>query len=309
MEADTLLRLHTIVSNYTESAGIIEVAVKLKTAKKFGGSLNAFPQKGHLMGTFAKTSYEASRQLLATGLNQEQVDSVIAARHHQAKLQGKPAPAFNGGRTIGQLKSRWEALKSEGYSYKHETGRFADNQERVSTRHEILSPEGETVGTVFTCEPCDSDTQIEMAVSKIEAATEIAKLEEDLFEMEYYGYSYHIARETDYYITLDNGKKIYFIIYGFDITIYKQIPEDGQLPPRPPCSIVEEVSFTFAPDQPNVASQDMRPIYLEILSRMHKLAAASEHADIYNARKERTFNYQPPSLIIRGADIVGRVSS
>ena len=91
------------------------------------------------------------------------------------------------------------------------------------------------------------------------------KLEEDLFEMEYYGYCWHKD--------------------GTEITVSLYAGRDGNLPPRPPFDITEETTFSVAP------ATDWETIYEEILVRMHKIANEGVSQTHYRKHRFETFNY------------------
>ena len=91
------------------------------------------------------------------------------------------------------------------------------------------------------------------------------KLEQDLFEMEYYGYVWH-----------KDGTEV-------RIDYYK--PEDGLLPPLPPFDIIKETTFHVAQDT------DIETTYIEILTRMHKMVKEGASQSHYREHRFKTFNY------------------
>ena len=93
----------------------------------------------------------------------------------------------------------------------------------------------------------------------------LAKLEEDLFEMEYYGYGW----EKD----------------GTEITINFYESEDGSLPPRSPFNITTVATF----DVPETAGWSA--IYFETLRRMHRLVGQSSSRLHYLKNRLNTFNF------------------
>ena len=116
----------------------------------------------------AETSREAYEQLVATGLTEEQAESVIAARKLRNSQGPKPIPEARAEPSNAQLQKRWLQLKQKGYTYTTKTGIFGSgNSEVVMTRLEIKDTEGSRVGRLFVTPDCDPMLMLKATVYKI----------------------------------------------------------------------------------------------------------------------------------------------